>query len=115
MASNTAPNGNPSDKNRLPVNPSKNGNTEERAEERAEEKPDSPATVQDANPNADALDIETRQDKSLADKLRSGEFSDTDADDDPDQRGWIMGAGTDGKSHRVPVQYWERYSRIHNL
>lgn len=68
--------------------------------------------------NESELETEQKRDKSLADKLNSGEFDDTDGDDDPNQRGWIVHRTNDGgnvKEHRVPVQYWDRYSRIHNL
>lgn len=65
-----------------------------------------------------ALESERKRDKTLAEKLESGEFDDTDADDDPEGRGWIVHRTNDGgqvKEHRVPVQHWKRYSEIHNL
>lgn len=84
-----------------------------------------PETKPDTKPddvNEDALETEEKRDKTLAEKLESGKFAETDADDDPENRGWITLRATfdkDGneltREHRVPVQYWARYSRIHNL
>lgn len=57
---------------------------------------------------------------ALASKLETGEFDETDADNDPSERGWIVyrergEKPEDETEHRVPVQYWARYSRIHGL
>lgn len=81
--------------------------------------PDDKKPIPDENPPV-AQEDEFLLGKSLAEKLASGEFDETDADDDPEERGWIvyrerLDDKGNSKEHRVPVQYWAQYSRIHNL
>lgn len=77
-------------------------------------KPVKPATTDDDKDIIPEVEGPIRS-HTLSDKLTNGKFDDSDADDDPDQRGWISGVGPDNKPVRIPVRYWERFSRIHNL